>query len=221
MGTTTITEPRSSVQLNDSGTGGGSGSFEDGFSGGNSPREYRVPDRTYRLGTWLALVAVLMLFAAFTSALVVRKGLGDNWGSTPLPRILWLNTVVLLASSATLEFSRRALTDRATTRFAIWLNITGGLGVIFLIGQVAAWRELAANGFYLASSASASFLYVLTAAHGAHLAGGVLALGYLIIRAPAIARGEARRAALDSTAIYWHFMDGLWIYVLILLATRL
>src|SRR5512140_2966048 len=65
---TTITEPRSPVQLNDSGTGGGSGSFEDGFSGGNSPREYRVPDRTYRLGTWLALVAVLMLFAAFTSA---------------------------------------------------------------------------------------------------------------------------------------------------------
>jgi cytochrome c oxidase subunit 3 len=221
METTTLTEPKSVARLDDAGRGGGTGSGS--FGGGDSgrPREHRVPERTYRLGMWLALVAVVMLFAAFTSALVVRKGLGENWGSTPLPRLLWLNTVVLLASSATLEFSRRALTAGAANRFVIWLNLTAGLGILFLAGQVAAWRDLAARGFYLATSASASFLYVLTATHGVHLAGGVLALGYLVVRASAISRGEQRRSALDATAIYWHFMDGLWIYVLILLATRL
>ena len=223
MGTTTITEPKPATRANDTGLGGGSGFGGSGFGGGDSgqPHEWRVPDRTYRLGMWLALVAVVMLFAAFTSALVVRKGLGENWGSTPIPRILWLNTLVLLASSATMEFSRRALAQRASEKFSIWLHVTAGLGVIFLIGQLAAWQELAARGVYLASNASASFLYLLTATHGVHLLGGVLALGYLVFRAPAIARGTARRAALEATAIYWHFMDGLWIYLLILLATRL
>lgn len=218
MGTTTITEPKPAPRTDDTGRGGGSG-----FGGGDSgqPREWRVPDRTYRMGMWLALVAVVMLFAAFTSALVVRKGLGENWGSTPIPQILWLNTLVLLASSATMEFSRRALARGASEKFSIWLHVTAGLGVIFLIGQLAAWQELGARGFYLSSNASASFLYLLTATHGVHLLGGVLALGYLVLRAPAIARGTARRAALDATAIYWHFMDGLWIYLLILLATRL
>ena len=223
MGTTTITEPKPATRTDDTGRGGGSGFGGSNSGGGESgqPREWRVPDRTYRLGMWLALVAVVMLFAAFTSALVVRKGLGENWGSTPIPRILWLNTLVLLASSATMEFSRRALTQRAAEKFSIWLHVTAGLGVIFLIGQLAAWQELGARGVYLASNASASFLYLLTATHGLHLLGGVLALGYLVLRAPAIARGTARRAALDATAIYWHFMDGLWIYLLILLATRL
>ena len=106
-------------------------------------------------------------------------------------------------------------------RFTVCLYVTAGLGVIFLIGQFAAWRELAARGFYLASNAGASFLYLLTATHGLHLLGGVIALGYLVMRAGAIASGSQRRASLDATAIYWHFMDGLWIYVLILLSTRL
>ncbi|MBI4165303.1 MAG: heme-copper oxidase subunit III [Acidobacteria bacterium] len=223
MGTTTLTEPKPTTRADDKGRGGGSGfGGGDGF-GGDSGRhgEWCVPERTYRMGVWLALVAVVMLFAAFTSALVVRQGLGENWGSTPLPRILWLNTLVLLASSATLEFSRRSLARRAPESFSIWLHVTAGLGVIFLVGQLAAWRELAARGFYLASNASASFLYLLTATHALHLLGGVVALGYVVLRSGAIARGNQRRVALDATAIYWHFMDGLWIYILILLSTRL
>ena len=209
MSITTILEPRTT-----NGTGHGGGDSWEG-------REWRVPARTYRTGMWLALAGIVMLFAAFTSAMVVRKGLGENWGSTPIPRILWLNTLVLLASSATLEFSRRALARRFARGFTAWLYATVGLGVIFLAGQFAAWRELAERGVYLASNAGASFLYLLTAAHALHLAGGVAALGYLVVRAGAIAAGTQRRAALDVTAIYWHFMDGLWIYLLILLSTRL
>ena len=219
MATTTLTEPKAARHA-----GGGSGPGGNGFGGGGDswePREWRVPGRTYRTGMWLALVGIVMFFAAFTSALVVRQGLGGNWGSTPVPRLLWLNTLALLASSATLEFSKRDLARRAARGFTLWLYATAGLGVIFLAGQFAAWRELADRGVYLASNASASFFYLLTAAHAIHLAGGVAALGYLLARARAIAAGEQRRAALDATAIYWHFMDGLWIYLLILLSTRL
>ncbi len=224
MGTTTVLEPRTTNGAGDAGHGSGSDSGGKGFGGGGDSweaREWRVPARTYRTGMWLALAGIVMLFAAFTSALVVRQGLGANWGSTPVPRILWLNTLVLLASSATLELSRRNLARRAARGFTAWLYATAGLGMIFLAGQLAAWRELSDRGVYLASNASASFFYLLTAAHAVHLVGGVAALGYLVVRSQAIAGGAQRRAALDATAIYWHFMDGLWIYLLILLSTRL
>ena len=222
MATTTLTKPDRIAQPGNTGRDGGDlGGYD--FGGGDSggAREWRVPMRTYRTGMWLGLAGIVMLFAAFTSALIVRKGLGEGWGATPIPRILWLNTLILLASSATLELSRRALARRLSIRFTGWLYATTALGVLFLIGQVAAWRELAARGFYLATNTSASFLYLLTAAHGVHLLGGVMALAYLAIRAQPIALGRQRSTAVDVTAIYWHFMDGLWVYILILLLTRL
>jgi cytochrome c oxidase subunit 3 len=221
MGATTLTKPERISRADRTGRGGGGAGG--GFGGGDygESRPWRVPMRTYRTGMWLGLAGIVMLFAAFTSALVVRKGLGEGWGSTPIPRLLLVNTLVLILSSATLELSRRALTRRMATGFTGWLYATTALGLIFLAGQVAAWQELAAGGFYLATNTSASFLYLLTAAHGVHLLGGVMALAYLVIRAQVIATGRQRRTAVDATAIYWHFMDGLWIYILILLLTRL
>lgn len=221
MGSTTITKPDVPARLDDLGRGGNRSSGG-GFGGGGSWESYepRVPARTYKVGMWMALTAIVMLFAAFTSALIVRKGLSEDWVSTPLPRVLWLNTLVLLASSATLELSRRGLTKRSGSQFASWLYATAGLGVLFMGGQYLAWRELAAHGVYLASNPSSSFFYLFTAAHALHLLGGIIALLYVVARAQAIAAGRERRTALDVTAIYWHFMDGLWIYILLLLTTR-
>ena len=119
-----------------------------------------MPERTYRLAMWMALVAIVMLFASFTSALVVRQGLSDDWVSLALPRILWLNTAVLLVSSGTLELGCRALTRRMGASFTVWLYGTTGLGLLFLAGQLAAWRELAARGVYLATNPSSSFFYL-------------------------------------------------------------
>ena len=222
MGTTTLTKTNRIAQTgNTGGDGGGLGSHGSGGGDSGGAREWRVPMRTYRTGMWLGLAGIVMLFAAFSSALVVRKGLGEGWGSTPVPRILWMNTLALILSSGTLELSRRALSRRLSVRFTSWLYATTALGLLFLVGQIAAWRELAARGFYLATNAGASFLYLLTAAHGVHLLGGIMALVYLAIRAQPIALGWQRRTAVDVTAIYWHFMDGLWIYILILLFTRL
>jgi cytochrome c oxidase subunit 3 len=170
---------------------------------------------------WMALVAIVMLFAAFTSALVVRKGGSRDWMPIALPPILYFNTVILLASSVALEISRRALATGTVRRFKVSLNAAAILGVAFIGGQFVAWTQLAAHGVFLATNPSSSFFYLLTGAHAVHLLGGVTALFYLVWRAPQLASGLKKPVAVDVTAIYWHFMDGLWIYLLLLLTVRL
>lgn len=209
--TTAPTKPEVMPRIDD-GTGGGAGRGGGDFGG------WTVPARTYHTGMWMALVAIMMLFAAFTSALVVRKGLGDDWVHTELPRILWLNTVVLIASSATLEFSRRSLKDGLTEQSKRWLYVTVFLGLFFVVGQLVAWRQLVLRGVYLASNPSSSFFYLLTATHGVHLLGGVAALFYLAVRAGRIGRKRLGQTAVGVTSLYWHFMDALWIYIFVLLA---
>ena len=201
-------------------SGGGDGGF-----GGDGPdpsgRVWSVPARAYRTGMYMALAAITMLFAAFTSAMVVRQGISNDWAHTTLPRVLWLNTAILLASSATLELAKRGLWSNESRRFIAWLNVTAVLGAAFIGGQFVAWKQLAARGVYLATNPSSSFFYLLTAAHGLHLLGGVIALFYLLFRARRILDEPRWRTAVEVTAIYWHFMDGLWVYILILLMTRL
>jgi cytochrome c oxidase subunit 3 len=218
MATTTLTptKPEEAVRIDDAGHGGGGSGFGD-FGGDDSRGDYRVPERTYRLGMCFALTGIVMLFAAFTSALVVRKGMSFDWVSFSVPPILWLNAFVLMASSATLELSRRSLSAGSAKEFIRWLSATVVLGLGFLGGQLVAWRELASRGIYLGTNPGSSFFYVLTAAHGIHLLGGVVALAYVVSRARRIALGRARRTPVDVTAIYWHFMDALWIYVFFML----
>jgi cytochrome c oxidase subunit 3 len=150
-----------------------------------------------------------MFFAALTSAFIVRRGHSNDWISTRIPQVLWLNTAVLLASSAVLEFARRALkAGKRETFNRLWIG-GSALGVVFLAGQYAAWRELSAQGIYLATNPSSSFFYVLTAAHAIHLIGGVVALLYVSIQALRLRLGPGKRTAIDVTAMYWHFLDGL------------
>jgi cytochrome c oxidase subunit III len=207
-----------------------------GGDGHGGSRPWSVPARAYRTGMWMGLVGITMLFAAFTSAMVVRQGISNDWAHTTLPRLLWLNTAILLASSATLELSKRALGSGDARRFMAWLDVTAALGVAFIAGQLLAWKELRARGVYLATNPSSSFFYLLTAAHGVHLLGGITALLYLVVRARRVLAepglrpqapmesGEARSGLstpVEVAALYWHFMDGLWVYILILMMTRL
>ncbi len=199
---------------------GGSGNgFDQGGSGGDgghgAGRPKSLPDQRYYTGMMQGLAAILMLFAAFTSAYVVRKGLSDDWQATAFPRILWLNSMVLLASSFTLEQARRWRQVQA--RFQGWWWATTGLGMIFLMGQILAWQELVAGGVYLNTNPSSSFFYLLTGTHAVHLLGGVMALLYLSWRVWRRNSGGLGATALGVTALYWHFMDGLWIYLFLLL----
>ncbi|PYV24206.1 MAG: hypothetical protein DMG27_13500 [Acidobacteria bacterium] len=209
--------------LGRNGDGFGGGDRLGGGGGGPDSRGWAGSVRVYRTGMWMALAAIVMLFAAFTSALVVRKGLSNDWVATALPRVLWLNTAVLIASSVTFEFSRRSLAGDpsfSARRFSRWLYVTLALGLAFIAGQLIAWRELASRGVYLATNPSSSFFYLLTGAHGLHLLGGIVALFYVALRARQLALAPAKRVVVDVTAIYWHFMDALWIYILLLLTVR-
>jgi len=154
----------------------------------------------------------MALTAAFVALRI--KNL-HTWSAIRLPRILWLNTAVLLASSATLELARRKLqVDRLRGFKQMWA-LTTILGMIFLAGQVIAWRHLAAEGVYVARLSS-SFFYVFTALHAAHLVGGISALLYVGLRNFEAAR-VSRLVAAEVTSYYWHFMDGLWLFLLALL----
>ena len=148
-----------------------------------------------------------ILAQALTSAFVVRQGLGEDWTRIPMPRILLWNTAVLLASSIALESARK-------TREGKWLTVTLALGLLFLAGQMVGWRQLFGLGVYLSTNPHSSFFYVLTGVHALHLAGGLLSLAWVRL----MREGDRRRARwLDSTALYWHGMDILWIYLLLLL----
>jgi cytochrome c oxidase subunit 3 len=173
---------------------------------------------------WVGIAAITMTFAALTSALVVRQGAGMDWQHLALPNILFLNTLILLASSVTLElFRRRFLASapgpsQAMNDAAPWLYGTLALGVLFLVGQYMAWRQLSAEGLYLASNPSSSFFYLLTAAHGLHLLGGLGGLLYLVTK---LRQLTLRKSTLDVASKYWHFMDLLWVYLLALLWMKL
>lgn len=216
MASTTLTPPtRPAAGGNDPG-GPGNDRWDGDSGGGNSWDDYRafVNARACRTGIWVSLAAIVMLFAALTSALVVRKGLSNDWRPTPLPRVLWLNTLVLLASSLTIERSRKLFETGQRRSFAVWWMITTSLGLAFIGGQWSAWRELSGRGVYLASNPSSAFFYLLTAAHGVHLLGGICALLFVVVLAR---RRLLSQTAVDVSAIYWHFMDGLWLYLLLLL----
>ena len=173
---------------------------------------------------WVVLFGITMMFAAFSSALIVRKGSSQDWQTFTLPSILYLNTLVLLASSATLEVARRrvatfmgGLRVRAESP-ARWLYITLFLGLLFVAGQYVAWKQLAAQGLYLATNPSSSFFYVLTATHALHVLGG---LGGLIYAIRKLNKSALRRNTVVATARYWHFMGVLWVYLIVLLWIKL
>jgi cytochrome c oxidase subunit 3 len=176
-------------------------------------------------GIWVGLAAITMSFAAFTSAMIVRQGTAPLVHIT-LPPVLYLNTLLIIASSVTLELSRRQIAafmggahDRDHSAIpSRWLYVTLFLGLLFVAGQTFAWIQLKSQGFGLATNISYSFFYVLTVAHALHVFGG---LGGLIRVIGKVHHSVLRRSTLDATSRYWHFMGALWVYLLLLLWIKL
>lgn len=177
-------------------------------------------------GIWVGLAAITMTFAAFTSALIVSQGSASEWKHIALPPILYLNTLILLISSLTLEISRRRVAAYARHESIIrsipllWLAATLCLGLLFVGGQYIAWLQLRSDGLYLATNLGSSFFYVLTAVHALHLLGGITALT-VVIRRFSKHTFSLRKSTMDTTAYYWHFMSVLWLYLLWILWLKL
>ncbi len=172
-----------------------------------------------RSGIWLGIAAITMSFAALTSAIIVRQGSDPEWQHIQLPPIVYFNTLVLLSSSLTLELARRKPGQEPARRLP-WLLVTLSLGLLFVLGQFLAWRQLAARGVFLATNPSSSFFYVLTGVHGLHLLGGIAALAYVVARLAGKSR-VLSGSMFEAASIYWHFMGGLWVYLLIVIRMRL
>ena len=215
----------------------------DDSRGGNGSPNYGARLRRVRLGLIIALASITMVFVSLTSALVVRRGLPTfddqtntyvrDWLQVNLPiQLLLVNTLILLVSSVTMDMARRQIARAAALapvrsipgvsvgeeQRVPWLGITVVLGLGFLLGQWLAWRELHNRGFDLPTSASSSFVYLLTGVHAVHLAGGIIALLYAASAGALFHKPiEVRRIAVDATAWYWHFMAFLWIYIFVLL----
>ncbi len=208
-------------------TGLGGGAKPGRPNGNGSPHgngHSRIPRFSasrYRLGMWLAMAAILMMFTALSSAYIVRAASANDWRPLAMPRILLLSTALLLLSSGSLEVARRKLKTALDSSPRLWFCISAALGIGFLVSQLLAWQQLVQQGIYVATNPHSSFFYLLTAVHGVHLLGGLIALLYLALRARppkdnelAVAKGQA---AADVATLYWHFMDVLWIYVFFLL----
>jgi len=167
-------------------------------------------------GLMVLLAATTMAFAAFTSAFVVRRGISNDWEALGVPRICWANTVILLTSSLLLEVARHSLKRGQRSGFNLYWTAGTGLGILFLAGQALAWRQLYASGIFVASNPSSSFFYLLTAAHGLHILGGLTALLYVDVQALRLQLGPSKRTVVDVSAIFWHFVDGLWLFLMLL-----
>jgi cytochrome c oxidase subunit III len=184
--------------------------------------EYSPPPS--RTAIWVAIVAISMSFAAFTSALIVRQGASTDWRHLTLPSILYVSTPALLVSSATLQKARRGVEAFMGGRVAQadsarhWLYVTLCLGLLFVVGQYMAWLRLRSQGLYLATNPNSSFFYVFTALHALHVLGGLAGLLRVMGK---LSRTTLRRSTLDATAYYWHFMGVLWLYLFWLLWTRI
>ena len=178
----------------------------------------------YRVMMWLLLGAVVMMFAALSSVYIALPG-GDEWQPIRMPRMLILSTAIILTSSVTMSIARRSLKqgllgggDRRYRRFLV---VTLVLGLGFLASQLLGWRQLVADGVYFSGRPHSSFFFLFTGAHGVHLLGGILGLSYLIAGASRRSDSQEKRQTFtDVVALYWHFMDGVWVWLFLLLFIR-
>jgi cytochrome c oxidase subunit 3 len=190
--------------------------LEQGVSGGMSGGAMTLPAAKIGLGVLLAVVGAL--FALFFSAYFMRMELSD-WQPLPIPRLLWLNTGMLVLSSIALQCSVVAARRGQIDMVRLGL-VTGGITTFgFLAGQILAWRELSATGYLMTSNPANSFFYLITGLHALHILGGLAALGRTTARAWSGSLPTAKlRLSTELCATYWHFLLLVWLFVFALLA---
>ena len=181
---------------------------------GKEYRRNKIHPKKFAL--WTACASILMMFAALTSAYLVRQAAG-NWLEFRLPDIFILNTVVILLSSVTLHTSYRAFKRGNEKLYKNLLAVTAVLGLTFLVLQYQGWLALQAIGVELTTNPSGSFIYVISGIHAAHILGGVAALVVALIHAFGLKYKvtPARKLRFELTLTYWHFVDFLWVYLLL------
>lgn len=189
----------------------------------SADEEFRLKrQKAQRNLLWLAILSMIMVFAGLTSAYVVRRGAGD-WFGIVLPQVFWISSAVIIISSVTINLSLWSFKKNNKTAGTVLMGVTLLLGLLFAWFQFAGWGELTRNGIYLVhqkgqtSLVSGSFIYMLSGLHLAHLAGGVIAIIVTFVRSLFGKYGPDNLHGVRQTALYWHFLDVLWIYLFVFL----
>lgn len=169
-----------------------------------------------KFAMWLFLASVGMLFAAFTSAYIVRQAEG-NWVYFELPKLFYYTTLIILLSSVTMQWAYSSAKKDNLDRVKLLVAMTVILGIVFLAGQVMAWGELVKISVYLVGNPSGSFLYVLTGLHGLHLVSAIIFLLVVLNSTWKYKVHSKNMAQMEMCTTYWHFLTGLWLYLFVFL----
>ncbi len=180
------------------------------------PLEQPLSMHPKKFALWLFIVTVVMIFAAFTSAHIVRQADG-NWLIYEVPSMLWVTSGIILASSVFMQWAYFAAKKDKLEQVKLALSITTILGLVFLYGQFKAWGQLVDAGVFFVGNPAGSFMYVFTGIHAAHLISGVIYLLYMLISSFRYKVHSKNMLNMDMCTTYWHFLGGLWIYLFIFL----
>jgi cytochrome c oxidase subunit 3 len=191
--------------------------LEQGVIGADAPDAGAARTRTAMLGLGVFLAVASSLFALFASAYTMRMHMGADWHPLPVPFVLWPNTAVLIASSLALHRAQLAARSGSVERARDALLVGGGLALLFLAGQLLAWRQLDAAGYFVASNPANSFFYLLTAVHGLHVLGGLVALAKATAKVWHGGEPSRMRLSIELCAVYWHFLLFVWLVLFALL----
>ncbi|HEY0741703.1 MAG TPA: cytochrome c oxidase subunit 3 [Chryseosolibacter sp.] len=173
-----------------------------------------------KFALWLFMVSVIMIFGALTSAYIVRQAEG-NWLDFDMPSMFWITSAMILASSVTMHWAYLSAKRDNHEMAKVAMVITVILGTGFLVGQWLGWNELVANGIYLvgreSSGVSGSFLYVISGLHGVHVISGVIFLAVVLVNVFRLKIHSKNLSQIEMCTTYWHFLDGLWLYLFVFL----
>lgn len=170
----------------------------------------------HKFTLWIALASIVMMFAGLTSAYLIKRNLA-NWIAFDVPFIFWYSTAAIILSSITIILAGKAFRQREMRVYRRWLGITLMLGIVFVLLQYLGFKELWENGMTLTRNVSFSFLYIIVGLHALHVIGGIIALIIVFIKAASGKRKNYSTVQIDIMSTYWHFIDFLWLYLLLFL----
>jgi cytochrome c oxidase subunit 3 len=172
-----------------------------------------------KIGLWILLAVITSLFGLFISAYWMRmEHAHGDWSPLAVPRLLWLNTALLILSSAGMQRARGAARRAQAERVRVALIAGGVLALAFLAGQLVAWRQLTASGHFMANSPAIAFFYLLTGVHGLHLLGGLFVWGKTVVRMaqPGVELLDVG-LSVELCTVYWHYLLLVWLVLFALL----
>ena len=178
--------------------------------------EQRKKIHPHKFTLWVGIGSLLMMFAGLTSAYIVKRNQA-NWQTFDLPQFFWYSTVAILLSSLTIYLAQNAFKQREMKKYRSLVITTLVLGVLFIVFQVLGFQQLWAKQVTLTGNVSYSFMYVIVGLHAVHVAGGLIALIVLFAKAFSTKTRTYNSIPVELVSTYWHFVDVLWIYLLVFL----